>query len=62
MKVGDILSLLIDGYTHVYLEKPFNNNLYSGNANKCDVYLKADVKSILTGEDEHGPYIALELE
>lgn len=61
MKVDAILSLLIDGYTHVYLERPFDNTLYSGPANKCDVYLRAKVKSILTGEDEHGPFIALEL-
>lgn len=59
--VGDLIYLLNDVTTYVYVYSNNNSEIYSGYADDCFNCNKSYVKGFDAGECEHGPYISIEV-
>lgn len=59
--VGDLLLLLTDSFTYVYIYSYDNFNIYEGFAINCANCNNSYIKGFDVGENEHGSYINIEI-
>lgn len=59
--VGDLIYLLNDLTTYVYVYSYDNSEIYRGWADTCVNCNKSYVKGFDVGENEYGPYINIEV-